>query len=793
MIAYKRGGNSQGRASARPGNFLQRAVLVWCVCFGPRYGQAQQVAWATAIGGAGYEEARGIAVAQDGRIYVTGEFEGTADFAAGDEVSTKTSAGLSDAFLACYTNNGRLDHVVAFAGLAKSQGYGVALAPNGTVYTTGIFTGTVDLDPGPGTAAFTSGGLYDAYLCALDPEGNLLWAGAIGGPGNEETRSVTTDAAGNLYIAGEMHGAFDADPGPGVHTVGELGSFDAFVAKYTPDGTLLWAHALGGPGDDRAYDAVTRPDGGVCVTGYFAGSVDLDPGPDSLIVSAPGQWSDAFLVCYAADGGLLWGTAMGGVGTDIGRGLALDAAGNVAITGRFARTAYFPHALGMDSVVCAGPTGDADLFLAKYDGSGGLLWVKSVGGPEENMPRGVATDREGNILVTGRTRGTVDLDPGVGEAMHTANGEFDAFLGKYDPQGEFIWGFTAGGTFHTRGLNVATDAVGSAYLTGWLSLPMDVDPGADTLLLVSHGGVDAYVAKFSDHGLHDLDLAVQLDDEPMATGWTLSGQPAAGVLFGGVATASETGQAIHRRWQVPDGCYRLAVTDAEGDGINAGGYTLSTDSLPLIVATGAFEAESTLANGEQFCLPMGPATLEPAACSQGTFGLGDALVIGPVPGTTQYSVWVFDPHGTFSGTVEVGSTMVYMFQLPPGTPNGVPLNVRVRAWVGGVPMPYGPACVVQFDGLTEVVQPVGPGPSLRLQPNPTCDGAVLVAAPGLSDGAWLVVVHDALGRELLHSNMGFATGRTTLHLPVEGLSNGLYTVLVNGPDGPLVQQLLIAR
>ena len=758
----------------------------WC-------SQAQQVAWATAIGGAGYEEARGIAVAQDGRIYVTGEFEDTADFAPGDEESTLTSAGFSDAFLACYTNNGRLDHVVAFAGLAKSQGYGVVLAPNGTVYTTGIFTGTVDLDPGPGTALFTSGGLYDAYLCALGPEGNLLWAGAIGGPGNEETRSVTTDALGNLYIAGEMHGAFDADPGPGVHTVGEMGSFDAFVAKYGPDGTLLWAHTIGGPGDDRAYDAVTRPDGGVCVTGYFAGSIDLDPGTDSLIVSAPGQWSDAFLVCYDAHGDLLWGTAMGGVGTDIGRGLALDTAGNVAITGRFARTAYFPHALGVDSVVCAGPPGDADLFLAKYDGSGALLWVKSVGGPEENMPRGVATDREGNILVTGRTRGTVDLDPGAGEAPYTANGEFDAFLGKYDPQGGFIWGFTAGGTFHTRGLNVATDGVGSAYLTGWLSLPLDIDPGADTLMLVSHGGVDAYVAKFSDHGLHDLDLSVQLDDQPTATGWTLSGQPAAGTLFGGAATAAESGQSIHRRWQVPDGCYRLVLTDVDGDGINAGSYTLSTDSLPLIVATGEFGTESALVNSEEFCLPVGAATLEPTSCSQGIFGPGDVLMIVPMPGTTQYSVWVFDPHGTFSGTVEVGSTTVYPFQLPAGTPNDVPLNVRIRAWAGGEPMPYGPACPAQFDGLTDVDQPAGPGLFLRLQPNPACEATVTLNASGLPNGTWPLVVHDAMAREVVHMDLGFANGTATAHLPLEGLASGLYSVRVNGPVGPLVQHLLIAR
>lgn len=778
-------------ATSRRTIFPCLAIGVLCALHAPATLHAQDLSWSFTIGGTGYEEARGIAVAQDGRIYMTGEFEDTVNFAPGAAQSTMVSQGYSDAFLACYTNDGKLHHALSFAGTAKSQGYGVAIAPNGTVYTTGIFTGTVDLDPGPGMALYTSGGLYDAYLCALSPDGGLLWAGTIGGPGNEETRSVTTDAAGNLYIAGEMHGAFDADPGPDVYMVDTLGSFDAFVAKYGPDGSFQWAHAIGGTGDDRAYDAVARPDGSVFVTGYFADTMDVDPGAGVLQVAAHGQWSDAFLVHYDADGNLIWGTGMGGYGTDIGRGLALDSTGNVAITGRFAKTAYFRNGAGLDSLSCSGPDGDADIFLAKYGADGSLAWLRSIGGPDKNMPRGAAADREGNILVTGRTRGTVDLDAGPGTSLHTANGVFDAFLVKYGPQGDFIWGFTAGGTFHTRGLNVATDAVGSAYLTGWITEPFDIDPGPDSLLLTSAGSMDAYLAKFSDNGLHDLRLSVDLDNTPASTGWHIGGALGGPALFAGTADPSEAGQTIQRLWQVPEGCYRLSVTDTDGNGVDPGGYTLSADSVPLIIANGEFGSVSALANGEGFCLPTGAASLDPASCTQGVFTPDDDLLIQPVGGAGQYTIWIFDPHGTFSATSEVTSTIAPLFLLPNGTPNGLPLNIRVRAWVDGIPQSYGPACVIQFDGLTGITPPAASGESLSLYPNPAKEGQVWLGMDGLPDGAWPVELRDALGCLVAGRMAHIATGSVPCALPLPPLRAGVYTVVVQGLHGPLVQRLVV--
>lgn len=751
---------------------------------------AQIPAWAFNIGSTGYEETRGIAVTDEGHVVITGEFELTVDFDPGPGTFELTSQGYSDAFVARYTNDGRLLHAVSFAGNMASQGYGVAVGPDGTVFTTGIFTGTVDLDPGPGTDQRTSSGYYDVYLCALDRDGNLLWADVIGGPGNEETRSVAVGLDGNPCIAGEIHGSFDADPGPAVHPVDSIGSFDAFVAKYQgSDGALLWAHAIGGAGDDRAYDAAVRPDGTAIVTGYFGGTMDLDPGPGQYLATAAGQWSDAFVACYGPAGNFLWGDGMGSDGTDSGRGVALDSLGNTVVVGRFTRVAYFGTGTDLDSLVCTGPTGDADIFLAKYGPTGSLLWVKGIGGPQENMPRGTATDHQGNILVAGRTKGTIDFDPGPGTALATANGVFDGFLAKYSPQGDHIWGFTVGASYHTRGLNVTTDAVGSAYLTGWFTENVDLDPGPDTLLLVNHGEMDAYLAKYSDLPLHELQLSIQLDDQPSATGWAVRDLADDRALFTGAARATDASLEIADTWQVPDGCYRLVVTDADGNGIDGGGYVLTGDSLPLLLASGDFGAESALQGADGSCLPLGQAALTPGDCTQELFDAGDTLHINPVPGATGYTLWFFDPHGTYSGPVFSPTDAFPLGLMPPGTPTLLPLNVRAAAWLNGTPAAFGPACRIRFDGTIGWAETPLATASLALAPNPAAGGKAQLRATGLPDGNWPLVVTDALGRTVHRATLHSANGRAEQLLFSHKVTPGLYQVTLMLPGGPLTVRL----
>ncbi|MGV9011378.1 MAG: T9SS type A sorting domain-containing protein [Flavobacteriales bacterium] len=761
-----------------------KVVLMIAFVLGPVISFSQVLSWVHGIGSPVYEEARGIVAGPNGNVYITGEFSDTVDFDPGPGTYELISQGYTDAFVACYANNGEFKWAIGMGGALDSQGYGITITPDGRVLATGIFNGSIDLDPGPGTLNKVSGGFYDVYLCSFDLEGNLQWGMTIGGPYNEETRSVSSDEEGNAYIVGEISGAFDADPGPGVTMVDSHGSFDGMVAKYSPTGALVWAQAIGGAGDDRAYDVAVNGGSNVYITGYFADSVDFDAGPDVHSYFAPNTWSNGFLLCLQQDGTFQWAANMGGDGTDSGRGVAIGPDGNVVVTGRFAKVMVLGSGANADTLTCTIPTGaDADFFIAKYQPDGELVWGEGIGGPEENMPRGITTDTQGNIIVTGRTRATIDLDPGPGEALFTAAGEFDLFLGKYDPDGNYIWGFIVGDTYHERGLNVATDNAGSIFLTGWFTESPDFDPGPGSVVLTA-GYVDAFIAKYSDAPLLPLTLDVALDAQPLDVSWELAELDGGEILFTGQGKVDQADQHVLSNWEVPEGCYRLSVQDAGNNGITSTGYELRNGAAPIILANGQFLSNSAIADEQGFCLPLGEGALAESTCSEYLLLPSSTLTLLPVANAGSYDIWLYDPHGTFSMVVNSTSDQMQVWGLPAGIPANLDLDVRVRAIVDGEALPYGPTCIIKLEQGSAVSGT--PSDGFFLAPNP-CHGGTWVGIPeGTGDVSLLV--RDALGRVLLERRMDGAGVRS---LDVSGLAAGSYLLEFQTSTGVRSMKLVV--
>jgi hypothetical protein len=180
----------------------------------------------------------------------------------------------------------------------------------------------------------------------------------------------------------------------------------------------------------------------------------------------PSGNSFAFLAKYDNSGELLWtrqlGTGMG----DISLSVASDRSGNAYISG---------YTKGNISGLNAG--GD-DAFLAKYDGSGALLWTRQLGTSTHDWSYSVAIDDSGNAYITGWTDGNIG---GPNDGGH------DAFLAKYDPSGTLLWTRQMGTSNHDFGMSVAIDGE-NAYISGetWGSLG---GPNA--------GYTDAFLAKYS--------------------------------------------------------------------------------------------------------------------------------------------------------------------------------------------------------------------------------------------------------------------------------------------------------
>jgi hypothetical protein len=363
----------------------------------------------------------------------------------------------------------------------------LALDPSGNLVTVGNFFGTTDFDPGPGTFNMTSGGVY---VSKLSSAGNLIWAVSFNSSGAE---GVCTDPSGNIYVTGNFSGTFDFDPGPGTFTMSTGGMLDVFVVKLDPSGNFVWAVSAGAAGTDIAFN-ITCDASNVYVIGNFAQTVDFDPGTGTSNLTVAGG-NSAYVWKLTQAGALVWVKALG----TNGRGIAVDGAGNIHVSGGFTGTVDFdpgPGTFNMSS------SGSNDVYVAKLDASGNLIWAKKMGGVFDDISRTLALDMSGNVITSGWFSVTVDFDPGAGTANLSSAGSYDIFISKLDASGNFVWAKRVGGTGTDDCPDLATDALGNIYGAGYYSgTTADFDPGAGTYILPNSNTLyEAFVLKLDASG-----------------------------------------------------------------------------------------------------------------------------------------------------------------------------------------------------------------------------------------------------------------------------------------------------
>lgn len=234
--------------------------------------------WATRMGSTDADFGQDVTVDASGAVYVTGHFQGTADFDPGPGVVALTSAGSADVFVSKLDASGGLLWAERMGGTGFDAGNGLALDDSGSVFTTGYFQGTADFDPSAGTAQLTSAGGYDVFVHGMDGDGNFGWARAMGGVEDDYGNSVAVDTAGNLYGLGDFEGTAAFDFGAGAANLTSAGQADIFVSRLSRNGDFVWVGQIGGAGLDQGKDIAVDGSGSVFVTGFFEGTADLDPG-----------------------------------------------------------------------------------------------------------------------------------------------------------------------------------------------------------------------------------------------------------------------------------------------------------------------------------------------------------------------------------------------------------------------------------------------------------------------------------------------------------------------------------
>jgi len=259
----------------------------------------------------------------------------------------------------------------------------------------------------------------------------------------------------------------------------------------------VWAKNVGSTGGQESGQSIVADGkGNIFITGYFSGTVDFDPGVGTSNLTSVGS-IDVYFAKYDTNGNLIWAKSLGGTNQDLGASLAVDASGNVYITGYFSGTVDFDPGAGTSNLTSAGLD---DVFFAKYNSNGDLLWAKNIGGSSFDYGEAIILDNSGNIYLTGFFQNTVDFDPGAGTFNLTSRGGEDIFFAKYDSNGDLVWAKNVGGTDSDRAFSIALDGSGNIYITGRFQGTVDFDPGAGISNLTSIGILDAYFAKYDNDG-----------------------------------------------------------------------------------------------------------------------------------------------------------------------------------------------------------------------------------------------------------------------------------------------------
>ena len=449
--------------------------------------------WAYSIGGLGTSVATDMVLDADGNIFLTGNYQNVADFDPDNDMHIVSSAGGDDVFITKTSASGNVFWSERIGGPGMDNANSIAMDQQGNVIVTGSFHGTADFDPGPNVYPLSAGVDGDAFITKLDENGHFLWAIQISGDEFSEIRSVKTDATNTIFVTGLFEGIADFDPTDGVSLHASKGQEDIFLARYTPEGQLMWMNSIGGPGSDAGRGVTVTPAGQVWVSGHFSEAVDFNPNPDEATLTAQGL-EDIFVATYTNQGGYIRALRIGGNENEEVNGIHMDASGDILLTGKFRGNVDFNPNTFNDFLASEG--GD-DGFVVKFSPSGTFIWARSFGGVDTDEGMDISSDNHGNILVSGYFTGYADFYSGTPDSWAQATGEEDIFVLTLNSKGDFARIDQIGGVGSDKGNAIADYQAIRYYIAGSFTQKMDAEPSSDVFTLTSNDADDFFLGSIN--------------------------------------------------------------------------------------------------------------------------------------------------------------------------------------------------------------------------------------------------------------------------------------------------------
>jgi len=254
--------------------------------------------------------------------------------------------------------------------------------------------------------------------------------------------------------------------------------------------------SMGGSSSESSSSIAIDNSGNTYTTGTFMGTADFDPSASTLNLVSNGD-RDVFIQKTDALGNLVWAKSIGGNLFDTGNSIKVDVSGNIYVVGNFKSTVDFDPSAAIFNLTS---TGEYDTFILKLNSNGDFIWVKSIGGPFDDIANSIELDNSGNVYCTGYFYGTVDFDPNAGTLNLNSNGSYDAYIQKLDLNGNLVWAKSFGGSSVDASKDLTIDLNGDILLTGHFRNTVDFDMGVNVFNLSSNGNYDIFVLKLNLNG-----------------------------------------------------------------------------------------------------------------------------------------------------------------------------------------------------------------------------------------------------------------------------------------------------
>ncbi len=310
--------------------------------------------WAKGFGGIGTETCHDLAMDASGNLYLTGIFQGTADFDPNGGVSNLTSAGSFDSFIVKVDGSGNYLWAKSIESTNTNSINEIVVDFSGNINMVGYFQGTADFDPSAAVFSMTTIGNKSAFFGKFNSQGQFIDAKMIGGSGFEVGKSIAVDMLNNIYLTGDFRGVVDFDPSSNTNFLTSAGLRDIFVAKYTAQGSLVWADKIGGQGEEQASVIKVDNQNSIYVGGNYNDNMTLS---NSKTFTSKGN-TDIIITRYNTNGLLQFAVSQGGINGDEIAHLVSNNNGEVFNIGWIQGVSIF----GTTSLTS---TGDRDIYIAR--------------------------------------------------------------------------------------------------------------------------------------------------------------------------------------------------------------------------------------------------------------------------------------------------------------------------------------------------------------------------------------------------------------------------------------------